>query len=69
MAVDELDPSDCRDQEILRAQGVLAERLGVDVHEADRGLRAYSAITATALYDVAWQVVYLGLVIDRDLCR
>ncbi len=67
-AVDGLDPRDWRDVAVLQAQGVLAELLGVDFDQADRGLRSYSALTGETLFDVAWQVVELQLVIARDLC-
>lgn len=68
-AVDRLDPRDWRDVAVLQAQGVLAQMLGVDVDQADRGLRTYPKLTGAPLFDVAWQVVHLGLVIDPDLCR
>jgi hypothetical protein len=53
---------------VWQAQGVLAELLGVDVDQADRGLRNYAKLTAASLFDVAWLVVHLRLVIARDLC-
>jgi hypothetical protein len=68
-AVDGLDPRDWRDVAILQAQGVLAQLLGVDVDQANRGLRDYAKLTGAPLFDVAWQVVHLRLVIDPDLCR
>jgi hypothetical protein len=40
----------------------------VDVDQADRGMRVYATLTGAPLFDVAWQVVHLRLVIDRDLC-
>jgi len=69
-AADDLDPRDWRDVAVLQAQGVLAERLGVSVDEADRGLRDYSTSTGTPLFEVAWQVVHLRLrlVIARHRC-
>jgi hypothetical protein len=67
-AVDGLDPRDWRDVAVLQAQGVLAQLLGVDVDQADRGLRRFATLTGDPLYDVAWQVVHLQLVIARDLC-
>jgi hypothetical protein len=68
-AADGLDPRDWRDVAVLQAQGVLAELLGVDVDQADRGLRVYATLMGASLFDVAWQVVHLRLVIDPDLCR
>ncbi|MCD2196259.1 ANTAR domain-containing protein [Actinomycetospora endophytica] len=63
-----LNPRDWRDIQILRAQGVLAEVLTVDVGEADRGLRTYAAMTGTALHEVAQQVIYGELSLTRELC-
>jgi hypothetical protein len=68
-AIDGLDPRDWRDVAVLQAQGVRAELLGVDVDQADRGLRRHATLTGETLYDVAWQVVHLRMVIARDLCR
>ena len=68
MADHELHPRDWRDIQVLRAQGVLAEVHGVDLDEADRGLRAYADATGTPLDDVARQVCDQDLAIDRELC-
>jgi hypothetical protein len=67
MAATDLNPRDPRDAQVLIAQGVLAEDLGVDLDQADRALRDYAASTATPLHDVAWRVVHLRLVIDAGL--
>jgi hypothetical protein len=40
----------------------------VDVDQADRGVRNYAKLTGAPLFDVAWLVVHLRLVIARDLC-
>jgi hypothetical protein len=68
MADHELHPRDWRDIQVLRAQGVLAEVHGVDLDEADQGLRAYADATGTPLDDVARQVCDRDLAIDRELC-
>ncbi|WP_328304829.1 ANTAR domain-containing protein [Actinomycetospora sp. NBC_00405] len=68
MADHELNPRDWRDIQVLRAQGVLAEVLVVDLDEADQGLRAYADATGTPLHDVARQVCDRDLAIDRELC-
>jgi hypothetical protein len=57
-----------REIDVFRAQGVLAELLRVDVHQADRGMARYSAITGTSVYEVARRVVRRDLIIDRELC-
>ncbi|MDF2976087.1 MAG: hypothetical protein K0S40_815 [Actinomycetospora sp.] len=68
MANAELNPRDWRDIRVLRAQGVLAELHTVDLDEADRGLRAYAAMTGVPLHTVARQVVDRELTISRELC-
>jgi hypothetical protein len=68
MANAELNPRDWRDIQVLRAQGVLAELLTVDLDQADRGLRAYAAMTGVSLHTVAQQVVDRELTISRELC-
>jgi hypothetical protein len=68
MADHELNPRDRRDIQVLQAQGVLAEVQGVDLDEADQGLRAYAEATGTPLHDVARQVCDRDLTIDRELC-
>jgi hypothetical protein len=68
MANDELNPRDWRDIQVLRAQGVLAELHTVDLDQADRGLRAYAAMTRVSLHAVARQVVDQELTISRELC-
>lgn len=64
----ELNPRDWRDIRVLRAQGVLAELHTVDLDQADRGLRAYAAMTGVPLDTVARQVVDRELTISRELC-
>src|SRR3954467_13068918 len=68
MANDELNPRDWRDIQVLRAQGVLAELHTVDLDQADRGLRAYAAMTGIALRTVARQVVDRELTISPERC-
>jgi hypothetical protein len=68
MANAELNPRDWRDIRVLRAQGVLAELHTVDLDQADRGLRAYAAMTGVPLHTVARQVVDLELTLSRELC-
>jgi hypothetical protein len=68
MANAELNTRDWRDIQVLRAQGVLAELHTVDLDQADRGLRAYAAMTGAPLHTVAQQVVDLELTISRELC-
>ena len=68
MADHELNPRDWRDIQVLRAQGVLAEVLVVDLDEADQGLRAYAEATGTPLHDLARQVCDRDLTVDRELC-
>ena len=53
---------------MLRAQGMLAELHTVDLENADRGLRAYAAMTGIALHTVARQVVDRELTISREMC-
>ena len=57
----ELSPWAWRDIPVLRAQGVLAEVLVVDLVEADHGLRAHAYATGTPVHEVARQVC------DREL--
>jgi hypothetical protein len=52
------------DAPVYWAQGVLAERLGVTVDEADSALRAHAARTGTPLRVVAHEVVRFSLLID-----
>ena len=68
MANAELNPRDWRDIRVLRAQGVLAELHTIDLDQADRGLRAYAAMTGVPLHTVAQQVVDRELTISRELC-
>jgi ANTAR domain len=68
MANAELNPRDWRDIQVLRAQGMLAELHTVDLENADRGLRAYAAMTGIALHTVARQVVDRELTISREMC-
>jgi hypothetical protein len=63
-----LNPRDWRDIQVLRAQGVLAEVLTVSVDDADRGLRAYAAMTGSELHLVALQVIAGELTLSRELC-
>jgi hypothetical protein len=64
----ELNLTDRRDIQVLHAQGVLAELHTVDLENADRGLRAYAAMTGVALHTVARQVVDRELTISREMC-
>lgn len=64
----ELSPWAWRDIPVLRAQGVLAEVLVVDLVEADHGLRAHAYATGTPVHEVARQVCDRELLIDRELC-
>jgi hypothetical protein len=68
MANDELNPRDWRDVQVLRAQGVLAELHTVDIDQADRGLRAFAAMTGVSLHTVAQQIVDRELTISREAC-
>lgn len=68
MTNDQLNPRDWRDIQVLRAQGVLAELHTVDLDHADRGLRAYAAMTGVPLHHVAQQVVDRELTVGRELC-
>jgi len=68
MTNDELNPRDRRDIQVLRAQGVLAELHTVDLDHADRGLRAYAAMTGVPLHQIAQQVVDRELTVGRELC-
>ena len=68
MANAKLNPKDWRDIQVLRAQGVLAELHTVDLENADRGLRAYAAMTGSPLHTVARQVVDRELTISREMC-
>jgi hypothetical protein len=68
MGNEELTPHDLLLNEILRAQGVLAEQLSLGLDEANEGLRAHAAITRTALHEVAQRVCAGKLFIARSLC-
>ncbi|HEY2195788.1 MAG TPA: hypothetical protein VGH76_26280 [Actinomycetospora sp.] len=68
MANGKLNPRDWRDVQVLRAQGVLAELLVVDLAQAGHGLRAYADAAEIPLHEVARQVCDLDLIIDRELC-
>ena len=58
-----------KDAPVYWAQGVLAERLGITVDEADRALRAHADDVGSPLLDVAYRVVRFELIVDPGTAR
>jgi AmiR/NasT family two-component response regulator len=61
---EDLDAVLWSDVPVYWAQGVLAERLGVTVEEADQALRAHADRTGRPLLEVAGDVVGFRLLLD-----
>jgi hypothetical protein len=64
----DLTPHDSGDVQVLRAQGVLAELLGVDLEQAAHGLRTYATLSGQPVHTVVQQVCDRELTISYGTC-